>query len=70
VSKGQQDAAIALLEDLLRETPQYEAAYVTLAKIYFRAGRSKQAIGVLERLLLRNPKHPIALELLQEWRGR
>ncbi len=37
---------------------------MTLAKIHFSAGRSREGIGVLERLLQRNPTHPVALELL------
>ena len=54
----------------MRKTPQFEGAYVTLAKIHFSAGRSREGIGVLERLLQRNPTHPVALELLKEWKGR
>ena len=69
-SRRDVDAAVRLLEDVLKRTPGYEAAYVTLAKIYFSAGRAKDAITVLERLLQRNPTHPIALELLRQWKGR
>ena len=70
VSRGQADAAVALLQDVLRRTPAYEGAYVTLAKIHFIAGRRQEAIAVLERLLQRNPKHAVALELLAQWKGR
>ena len=68
VSRGQLDAAVSLLEGVLKRTPEYEGAYVTLAKVYFSVGRSAEAIGVLERLLQRNPKHPVALELLRQWK--
>jgi hypothetical protein len=50
--------------------PKYEAAYVTLAKIHLSAGRSKEGIAVLERLLQVNPNHAGALELLRQWKGR
>ena len=46
-----------------------QAAYVTLAKIHFSAGRSKEGIAVLEQLLQRNPKHAVAVELLRQWKG-
>ncbi len=34
------------------------------------AGRSKEAITVLEQLLQKNPKHAVALELLRQWKVR
>ena len=43
---------------------------MTLAKIYFSLGRSKEAVGVLERLLQRNPTHAVALELLRQWKAK
>jgi Tfp pilus assembly protein PilF len=70
VARGQADAAIRLLEEFLAQSPQFESAYVTLAKIHFSAGRPREATGVLERLLQRNPTHPVALELLREWKQR
>jgi Tetratricopeptide repeat len=42
---------------------------VTLAKIHFSAGRSKEGIAVLERLLQRNPRNPVALEMLRQFKG-
>jgi predicted Zn-dependent protease len=59
-----------MLQDLLTRKPDYEAAYIALAKIHFTAGRSKEGIAALERLLQRNPNHPVALELLRQWKGR
>ena len=58
------------LQGVLKRTPQYEAAYVTLAKIHFSAGRSKEGIAVLEQLLQTNPRHAVAVELLRQWKGR
>ena len=43
---------------------------MTLAKILFSAGRSAEGIAVLERLLQRNPKHAVAVELLRQMKGR
>jgi Tfp pilus assembly protein PilF/peroxiredoxin len=70
VSRGQVGAATTLLEGFLEQAPQFENAYVTLAKIHFSADRSREGIDVLERLLQRNPKHPVALELLRQWKPR
>jgi len=70
VSRGQSDAAVSLLEGVLKQTPAYEAAYVTLSKLLFSRGRSAEALSVLERLLQRNPKHPVALELIREFKGK
>jgi len=59
----------SVLQDVLKRTPQYEAAYVTLAKIHFSAGRSKEGIAVLEQLLQRNPAHAVAQALLRQWKA-
>jgi pentatricopeptide repeat protein len=40
--------------------------YVTLARIYLKAGQRREGIQVLERLLQRNPKNPLGLELLRQ----
>ena len=63
-------AAISLLEGFLARVPQFEDAYVTLAKIHFKNNRPREGIAVLERLLQRNPTHPVALELLRQWKQR
>jgi predicted Zn-dependent protease len=39
---------------------------VTLARIYLKAGQRREGIQVLERLLQRNPSHPLGLELLRQ----
>jgi pentatricopeptide repeat protein len=43
--------------------------YVTLARIYLKAGQRREGIQVLERLLQRNPNHPLGLQLLQQLRA-
>jgi Flp pilus assembly protein TadD len=68
VARGRSDEAIRVLERFLAEAPQFEDAYVTLAKIHLRDGRSREGLAVLERLLQRNPTHPVALELVREWK--
>ena len=52
VSEGQQaDAAVTLLQGVLERTPEYEAAYVTLAKIHLSAGRTSEGVAVLEAVV-------------------
>jgi Flp pilus assembly protein TadD len=70
VARDHTDAAIQLLEGLLKKVPQFENGYVTLAKIYFKVDRSREGISVLERLLQRNPTHPVALELIRQFKPR
>jgi Flp pilus assembly protein TadD len=70
VARGQREAAVQLLNNFVDKVPQYEAAYLTLAKIYLSANQSTEGIAVLERLLQRNPGHPQARELLQQWKSR
>jgi predicted Zn-dependent protease len=69
VAKGQADAAVGLLRGFLERTPEYEAADVTPAKIHFSAGRAKEGIAVLERLLQTNPKHAVARDCSNSGRG-
>jgi predicted Zn-dependent protease len=44
-------------------------AYVTLCRIYLKTGQRQEGTQVLERLLQRNPTHPIGLQLLQQIRA-
>jgi len=58
-----------VLQRLIDATPEFEPAYVTLARIYLQEGRRRDAVQVLELLLQRNPKNPAALETLQKLRA-
>jgi Tfp pilus assembly protein PilF/peroxiredoxin len=70
VARGQSDEAVRQLEAFIKKAPEFEGAYVTLAKIHLGAGRSHEGLAVLERLLQRNPTHPVALELVRQWKPR
>ena len=58
-ARGDTDGAIAVLQRLLVEDPSFEMAYVTLSKMYLKAGRRAEGVQALERLLQRNPTHPL-----------
>jgi Flp pilus assembly protein TadD/peroxiredoxin len=60
--------ATSVLQGLLRDAPDFEMTYVTLAKIYASTDRKRDAVQVLERLLQRNPKNPLALQMVRELR--
>jgi tetratricopeptide (TPR) repeat protein len=66
---GDVDAAIAVIQRLLEQAPDFEAAYVTLARIYLQTGRRREGVQVLELLLQRNPTHPTGLAMLRELRA-
>ena len=68
VNRGQTEAATRLLEAFLTKAPAFEGTYVTLAKLHLSNGQTAQGLAVLERLLQRNPAHPVALELLRQFK--
>jgi Tfp pilus assembly protein PilF/peroxiredoxin len=70
VARGDGDGAIRLLEEFLTRVPKFESAYITLAKIHFNANRPNEGLAVLNRLLQHNPTHPVALELVRQFRPR
>jgi Flp pilus assembly protein TadD/peroxiredoxin len=70
VARGQADEAVRLLDAFTEKASEFEGTYVTLAKIHLSAGRSREGLAVLERLLQRNPTHPVALELVRQWKPR
>ena len=70
VARGAADEALRLLEAQLAKAPDYEGTYVTLAKLHLSAGRTAEGLRVLERLLQRNPTHPLAQQLVREYRPR
>ncbi|HEY8549077.1 MAG TPA: FG-GAP-like repeat-containing protein [Vicinamibacterales bacterium] len=70
VAKGQAAEAVRLLEEFVQHVPEFENAYLTLARIHLSSGRTTEGIGALERLLARNPEHPVARELLRQFRPK
>ena len=70
MARGRADEATRLLEGFIEKTPEFEGAYVTLAKIHLSADRTREGLAVLERLLQRNPTNPVALELVRQWKPR
>jgi Flp pilus assembly protein TadD/peroxiredoxin len=68
VNRGQIEAATKLLEAFLAKAPAFEGTYVTLAKLHLSNGQTAQGLALLERLLQRNPTHPVALELLRQFK--
>jgi Flp pilus assembly protein TadD/peroxiredoxin len=68
VNRGQSEAATRLLEAFLAKAPAFEGTYVTLAKLHLSNGQTAQGLAVLERLLQRNPTHPVARELLRQFK--
>jgi len=70
VARGQPDDAIRLLEAFLQTHPEFENTYITLAKIYLATDRQREGLAVIERLLQRNPTHPLALEIARQVKSR
>jgi Flp pilus assembly protein TadD/peroxiredoxin len=68
VNRGQIEAATQFLEAFLAKAPAFEGTYVMLAKLHLSHGQTAQGLAVLERLLQRNPTHPVALELLRQFK--
>ena len=50
--------------------PESEDTYITLAKVYLATDRPREGLQVLERLLQRNPTHPVALEIVRQVKSR
>jgi Tfp pilus assembly protein PilF/peroxiredoxin len=70
VNRGQIEAATQLLEAFLAKVPAFEGTYVMLARLHLSHGQTAQGLAVLERLLQRNPTHPVALELVRQFKAR
>jgi tetratricopeptide (TPR) repeat protein len=68
-ARGDMEGAIAALQGLLGQNPGFEMAYVTLSRIYLKAGRRAEGVQTLERLLQRNPANPVGLEMLRQVRA-
>ena len=67
-ARGDADGAMAVLQRLLEQNPGFEMTYVTLAGSTSTAGQRREGSQVLERLLQRNPKHPLGLQILRQLR--
>jgi Flp pilus assembly protein TadD/thiol-disulfide isomerase/thioredoxin len=61
--------AVKMLQGSIQDDPGFESSYLTLCKIYLGAGRGREGMQVLERLLQKNPKNPVALDLLRQLQG-
>ena len=68
-ARGDANGAITVLQRLLEQTPAFEPAYVTLARIYLQTGRKREGVQTLELLLRRNPRNPAGLEMLRQVRA-
>jgi predicted Zn-dependent protease len=58
-----------MLERCLAADPAFEMTYVVLTRLLMQSGQREKALGVLQQLLQRNPRHPAALELLAQARA-
>src|SRR5205823_6194411 len=73
---GHDDEARGLYDKALALQPDFPEALQNLGLLsgrsgdMVRAGRTSEAVAVLERLLQRNPRHAVALELLRQWKKR
>jgi hypothetical protein len=43
--------------------------YVTLSRLYLSTGRQREGVQALERLLQKNPNHPLAQEMMRDLRA-
>jgi Tfp pilus assembly protein PilF len=68
VNRGQKDDAARFLRGFLEKNPEAESTSLTLAKILLSSGRQDEGLQIVERLLERNPTHPVALEILRQFR--
>jgi predicted Zn-dependent protease len=60
---------VGVLQRLMQANPDFEMSYVTLAKIYLSTNRRREGVQTLERLLQKNPKNPLALQIMRELGG-
>jgi Tfp pilus assembly protein PilF/peroxiredoxin len=68
-ARGDTASAIALLERFLADNAGFEPAYLTLCRLYLKAGQQREGTQVLERLLQRDPTHAQGLQILQQLRA-
>lgn len=60
LQEGQYPAAIAILEDIVEQSPGVTAPHINLAMAYRQAGKLEQAEDQLQQALQLFPSHPVA----------
>jgi tetratricopeptide (TPR) repeat protein len=63
---GELDAALAIIETLVRQQPNWAAAHCEFGLALAQAGRGDEAIAALERTVALKPDHPEAWRLLAD----
>jgi tetratricopeptide (TPR) repeat protein len=58
--------AIAEFQDCIRVAPEFDEAYLNMARVYVALGKRREAREVLHQLLERHPNHPMALKMVEE----
>jgi FimV-like protein len=60
------DQAVATFEESIRVAPQFDQAYLNLARVYVVEGTPEKARAVLQELLKQHPDHEGARKMLAE----
>jgi Tfp pilus assembly protein PilF len=63
---GHRDDAVKTFEECMRVAPDFDQAYLNLARVYTLEGDRAKARTVLEGLLRRRPDHTAAKKMLTE----
>jgi len=58
--------AIAAFQDCIRVAPEFDQAYLNMARVYVGLGKRQEAREVLRQLLERHPNHPTALKMVEQ----
>ena len=60
------DEAVASFEQSIQAAPDFDQPYLNLARVYLIEGNKDGARAILGKLLVRNPNHPTAQQMLSE----
>jgi Flp pilus assembly protein TadD len=60
------DQAVASFEESIRVAPDFDQAYLNLARVHAIEDNTAKARAVLEELLKHHPNHPAAQQMLQQ----
>jgi Flp pilus assembly protein TadD len=63
---AQRDEAVKSFEECMRVAPEFDQAYLNLARVYALEGDRDKARSVLEGLLAHHPGHAVAKGMLDE----